>query len=82
MDLFQNRNDKAIKAFKTNYEVELKEDQIGFVNRYYKVNQKARFGIQDKLLQQICSQLTVKFDMRRLKQRMKQEQREYYKEQK
>ena len=83
--MFQNRNEKAIKAFKTNYNVELKEDQIKMVDRYYSIkqsNQKARFGMQDKLLEQICSKLQVKFDLKRLNQRMRQEQAEYFKEQK
>jgi len=54
MDLFCVRNEKGIKAFKTNFNIELNPDQIKMVDRYYAIkqsNQKARFGMQDKLLE-------------------------------
>ena len=74
--MFQVRNEKNIKNFKNTFGVELKEDQIKLLDRYYAIknsNQKARWGMQDKILNDLYKQIKEIYDKKRLNQRMRKE---------
>lgn len=63
--MFQVRNEKNIKNFKNTFGVELKEDQIKLLDRYYAIknsNQKARWGMQDKILNDLYKQIKEIYD--------------------